>query len=118
MDFGSMNMKQLKTLLRSVEKEIERRDNTDRKKAIDEIRALAKARGLKLEDLQEKSAGRRAPKTSKSDTEGKVKTKRAPAKIKYRNPDNSALTWTGRGRQPKWIAEWVATGKTLEALAV
>ncbi|WP_141750786.1 MULTISPECIES: H-NS histone family protein, partial [Stenotrophomonas] len=29
---------------------------------------------------------------------------------KYRNPANSEETWTGRGRQPKWMALLVAKG--------
>lgn len=30
---------------------------------------------------------------------------RGPVPPKYRNPDNPAETWTGRGRQPKWVQE-------------
>jgi len=36
----------------------------------------------------------------------------------YRNPCNSAETWTGRGRQPKWVREALARGKRLEDLAI
>jgi DNA-binding protein H-NS len=31
----------------------------------------------------------------------------------YHNPADKAQTWTGRGRQPKWIAEGIASGKQL-----
>jgi DNA-binding protein H-NS len=31
----------------------------------------------------------------------------------YRNSADEAQTWTGRGRQPKWIAEGIAGGKQL-----
>ena len=37
---------------------------------------------------------------------------------KYRNPDNPALTWSGRGKRPAWVNEALAAGKTLEDLAV
>lgn len=118
MDFGSMNMKQLKALKRDVEKEIERRTSADRKKALEDVRALLTARGLKLDDLME---GKRKPNPAMGKavrTEKKTRLKRGPAKIKYRHPENAALTWTGRGRQPKWVVEWMSGGNTLEMLAV
>ncbi len=36
----------------------------------------------------------------------------------YRNPSNSAETWTGRGRQPKWVRDALASGASLEALRI
>ena len=33
---------------------------------------------------------------------------------KYRNPANKQETWTGRGRQPKWVAALLKAGKKLE----
>jgi len=36
----------------------------------------------------------------------------------YRNPRNSAETWTGRGRKPKWVREALANGLHLEDLAI
>lgn len=38
-----------------------------------------------------------------------------PVPIKYRHGD---FTWTGRGRQPKFIVDYIANGGTLEDLAV
>ncbi len=36
----------------------------------------------------------------------------------YRNPSNSAETWTGRGRQPKWVCDALASGMRLEDLVI
>jgi DNA-binding protein H-NS len=36
----------------------------------------------------------------------------------YRNPCNSAETWTGRGRKPKWVREALARGVRLEDLTI
>ncbi|MFV1978322.1 MAG: H-NS family nucleoid-associated regulatory protein [Myxococcota bacterium] len=36
----------------------------------------------------------------------------------YRNPSNSAETWTGRGRKPKWVREALARGVRLEDLTI
>ena len=30
---------------------------------------------------------------------------------KYRNPKNHAETWSGRGKQPRWLAAQLQTGK-------
>lgn len=38
--------------------------------------------------------------------------------VRYRNPSDPAQAWTGRGRQPKWVSEWVGSGKSLDALRV
>lgn len=34
----------------------------------------------------------------------------SPVAVKYKHPQNSDLTWTGRGRQPKWMVEYLASG--------
>jgi DNA-binding protein H-NS len=41
-------------------------------------------------------------------------SKRAPALVKFANPDNAAQTWTGRGRQPRWLTTLTAQGRSLE----
>ncbi|WP_441295482.1 H-NS histone family protein [Massilia timonae] len=33
---------------------------------------------------------------------------------RYQNPSDNSQTWTGRGRQPKWIAEGLASGKSMD----
>jgi H-NS histone family len=33
---------------------------------------------------------------------------------KYRNPDQPAETWTGRGKQPRWLTAKLSSGKKLE----
>ena len=46
---------------------------------------------------------------------GRKGSKVAP---KYRNPDNRSETWTGRGRQPRWVADRVAKGAKLADFAI
>lgn len=46
-------------------------------------------------------------------TKGGAK-KRRPSTVLYR--DGRGNAWTGRGPQPRWLKEAVATGKTLEEL--
>lgn len=49
------------------------------------------------------------------DLSGKA-TKKVAAK--YRNPENEAEEWTGRGRKPVWVLEALDNGKTLEDLEI
>jgi DNA-binding protein H-NS len=37
---------------------------------------------------------------------------------KYRNPDNPAETWAGRGLRPRWLAAALKTGKKLEDFSI
>jgi len=37
---------------------------------------------------------------------------------KYRNPENPAETWAGRGLKPRWLAAALRTGKKLEDFSI
>jgi DNA-binding protein H-NS len=37
---------------------------------------------------------------------------------KYRNPENRAETWAGRGLKPRWLAAAIKGGKKLEDFAI
>jgi DNA-binding protein H-NS len=37
---------------------------------------------------------------------------------RFRHPANKSLRWSGRGRQPKWVKDWVASGQSLDALRI
>lgn len=39
-------------------------------------------------------------------------------KPKYRHPDNHSLTWTGQGRQPKWLQGFLEVGRTAEEFLI
>jgi DNA-binding protein H-NS len=47
---------------------------------------------------------------------GVKKRKRASGKISpaYRNPNNPAETWTGRGRKPRWLVAALDAGSTVD----
>ena len=72
------------------------------------LRKLAHDNGLDISDLM---AIDKAKKTKAKKSRGKVSPK-------YKNPANSAETWTGRGRQPVWVAEALVGGKSLEDLLI
>jgi DNA-binding protein H-NS len=37
---------------------------------------------------------------------------------KFRNPHAPSITWSGRGKQPRWVTELLAKGENLEKLRV
>lgn len=76
------------------------------------ITKFAKAEGYTLTELFG-TAGKTSGKTAKSG----AKAARKPGKkvaAKYRNPANPKETWSGRGKQPRWLAALTAKGKKQE----
>lgn len=104
MDLAKLTVSQLQDLLQQIPAEIKRRESEEKTNVLNELRALAKAKGYSIEDLLAK--------------EVKVKAVGSKVKVKYRHPQNAELEWTGRGRKPKWVDAWLAEGKALEGLLV
>jgi DNA-binding protein H-NS len=80
------------------------------KPGMKQLKAVLKKYKLDLSDVKIALAGSKPAKSSK--LKGK---KVAP---KYRNPANKSETWTGRGRQPKWVAAALKSGQKIDDLAI
>ena len=105
MDLSTLSVAQMRDLQLQIPAEIKRREAQEKVSVLNELRAIAKARGYAIEDLLGKEA--------------KVKTVTGnKVKVKYRHPQNGELEWTGRGRKPKWVEAWVANGGSLDNLLV
>ena len=78
------------------------------------ITKYAKAEGYTIEELF--GAAGVAAKPGRGRKAAVAKTGRKLGKVppKYRNPANAKETWTGRGKQPRWMAELTAKGKKPE----
>jgi DNA-binding protein H-NS len=100
-DLSDYNLSELKGLQVEIEKEIKTRQQQDATKAREQIFAIAHGLGVSVEELL-------ADRGKKSKSSGKK------VKVQYQNPADNAQTWTGRGRQPRWIAEELAGGKSLD----
>ena len=111
MDLSNLSLNDLRSLEQQLKVEIKRREHEDMARAREQILAIAHSVGIPLKDLI--GAGVRGPKVA-----GSVGAPRGTVAVRYRHPENSALAWTGRGRQPKWIVQWVAEGQSLDALRV
>lgn len=105
MELSTLSVSQLRELQQQIPAELKRREAQEKVTVLNEVRAFVKARGYAIEDLLGKEV------KVKAATGGKVK-------VKYRHPENAGLEWTGRGRKPKWVEAWLATGGSLDNLLV
>ena len=113
-DLSGLSARELGALIRTAKKQ---QTIVAKRRPITKVRAqlskLAKAEGYTIEELfGDAPAAPRARKASKATkapakTAGRKLGKVAP---KYRNPANPKETWTGRGKQPRWMAELTAKG--------
>ena len=113
MDLSNMSLGDLRNLQEQIKQEMKQREQQDLQKAREQIMAIAQSVGVPLKDLIATS-GRGAKSGGKS-VSGSGSGSVA---VRFRNPDNESQQWTGRGRQPKWVKEWVEGGKSLDKLRV
>ncbi|WP_426114919.1 H-NS family nucleoid-associated regulatory protein [Massilia sp. PWRC2] len=103
MDLSNMSVGDMRNLQDQIKQEMKKREQSDLAKAREQILAIAQSVGVPLKDLLA-TTGRG----------GKTGT----VAVRFRNPDNASQQWTGRGRQPKWVKEWVEGGKSIDKLRV
>lgn len=114
--FKTYSLAALQRLMARVQTEIKKRSERNRKAVLRELQRIAKKRGFDLVSLVGTKGGgsvRRGVHSRRSGAD-----KRRKVAPKYRHPKVKGLTWTGRGRRPKWVAEWLAGKGTLEQLAI
>lgn len=97
-DLDAMSLDELKSLQKDVAKAIEGYEKRQRAIAMAEAEKAARQHGFSLAELTAMKAGG-------------AKQKNPP---KYVHPENPEMTWTGRGRKPKWINEALEKGKSLD----
>ncbi|MBB5734618.1 DNA-binding protein H-NS [Xanthomonas arboricola] len=115
-DLSGLSAKQLGALIKNAKKQ---QTVVAKRAPIAKVRTqltrAAKAQGYSIDELFGASAsagtGRPAAAAKPSPRAGRKLGKVAP---KYRNPANPQEAWTGRGKQPRWLAELTAAGKKVE----
>ncbi|HEY5613676.1 MAG TPA: H-NS histone family protein [Lysobacter sp.] len=121
-DITRMSAKELGSLINEAKK---RKTTLSKRKPIAVVRkkmlTLAKNEGYTIAELFDgaapaatrapRAAGTRAKPAKARKTLGKV----AP---KYRNPDNTDETWTGRGKQPRWLAALTSQGRSVDEFMI
>jgi len=101
-DLDKMSREELAQLRRSLDKAIRTFEDRQRKEALAAAEAAAQERGFSLGEL----------------IDGKTRQPRRSRPPKYRHPENPALTWSGRGRQPAWYKEMIEAGRREEDLLI
>ena len=102
-DLTGLTLKGLEKLKADIDKALADDHARQKKDALKAAEAAARKHGHSLAELM-------GPKTS-----GR---KKSAAKPKYRHPENPTVTWSGRGRRPKWIKEALANGTRLEEFLI
>ena len=95
-DLNSMSLKELKKLQKNVNKSVEGYRDRQRKEALAAAEAAAMKMGFTLAEL----------------TGGPGKKSKVVSPPKYRHPENTEQTWTGRGRQPYWMKDAIENGRS------
>ncbi|MBN8292251.1 H-NS histone family protein [Rhodobacter sp. NTK016B] len=101
-DLDALSLKELKQLKKEVDAAVIEYAERERRRALEEVEAFARERGLTVADLNQLVA----------------KKTRKPAAPKYANPEDPSQTWSGRGRRPRWIEAALSDGKSLEDMAI
>ena len=100
-DIDKMNLKELRDLRGRLDRAINSYEDRKRREALAAVEEAAREHGFNLTEL----------------TGGK------PLRIgtvapKYANPEDPTITWTGRGRKPRWVQENLESGKSMEDLLI
>lgn len=118
MDIGKLSLTELRRLQSKIESEIRRRSDTARRNLLKRVQKMAAEEGLSLDDVFGNTNDTPEKTTRRKAGSAKKTTKGRPVAIKYRNPNDPSVGWSGRGRKPQWALDWIAQGKSIEELAV
>lgn len=123
MDLGSMSTIDLRRLQTRVGAELQRRNDSAKKNALKRMKKIADEEGISFDDvISEIAAAKPVPPQRRGRKAGSAgKGKVSPAKgskvpPKYFHPENPTINWSGRGRKPQWVIDWLAQNKPIEEL--
>jgi DNA-binding protein H-NS len=101
-DISNLSVEELKRLQQEAEVLIASKKDQAIEDAYNEILAIAENVGLSIEQILEFGSSKRKKGTRKA------------VEPRYRNSANTAETWTGRGKQPRWLVAQLEKGAKLE----
>ena len=121
MELNKLSLIELRRLKQRVEAEIKKRDDSARRDLLKKMQRLAADHGMTLDQVVGKpSSAGESKQAHRGRSAAAAKPGRKIGKVpqKYRHPDNADLGWTGRGRKPLWVQDWIATGKSVDELLI
>ena len=107
LDVDKLTLRELDSMLAAAER---RKRVLSRRRPVAVVRreliALAVSLGYTIDELIDASPASVATKPEK-------RRKRLRVVAKYRDPENKRLTWSGRGRMPRWLADRTKRGQSV-----
>ena len=105
-DLSNFSLSQLHDLQSQIVEQIEVRQQENIAQVRQQILELADSIGMTVGQIMN-TKGTRAKKPTKT------------VAARYQHPENVSQQWTGRGRRPRWINEYLdASGKELDSLLI
>ena len=102
-----------------IQEEERKRKEQERQAAIEKVNELLAQNGMTFNDLLPEAGATTSDSPAKAKTKTKTKTKRQPRDPKYRwVQDGEEKTWTGQGKTPKFLAEKLAAGRSLDEFLI
>lgn len=102
-DISDLSREELLSLSEKIEKRLVDLEKEQRAAALSEMKAVAKRHGVSLQEMVSMATSNASP---------------SGVLPKYRDPQNPANTWTGRGRKPKWLVAALEAGADIESFAI
>lgn len=99
-DLDKLSLNDLRNLRGRIDRAIATYEERRKREALAAVENTAREFGFSLSDL------------------AAAKTTRGKSAPRYANPENPAMTWTGRGRRPRWVEKALASGQSLADLQI
>ncbi|PJK14295.1 DNA-binding protein [Lysobacteraceae bacterium NML07-0707] len=113
-DITKLNSKELADLISQAQK---RKRVLAKRKPINQVRTqinkIVRASGYSFEELFGTAGATSTSAPRKAASKSKGPRKGSKVEAKYRDPANAENTWTGRGKQPRWLAAYIEQGRQL-----
>lgn len=100
-DLENMSLKELRDLHKAVGRQIDGFEAKKKEQAMAAAQQAAEEHGFSLKELL--SGGKAA---------------KATVAPKYANPEDKSETWSGRGRQPRWVKGHLDAGGSIDDLII
>lgn len=102
MNLAQFSPSELHELQQQIAREIKNREKEELAQAREQILAIAQRVGVPVKEL----------------LSGVTRGKSQASPKTFRHPSDATVTWSGRGRQPKWVKEFVSSGHAIDELRI
>lgn len=109
-DLSRLSFKQLTDLETKIATIKPRLQEADKARLREKLAKMAENAGYRLEAVLAATPKRRVRKATSR--------RGSSVPVKYRNPQNSRETWSGRGRPARWLQAYINAGRKREEFAV